>query len=200
MKRSLSTLLAALLFSGALPVVALETGKAAPDFTLTDINGQKKSLADFKGKYVVLEWINHGCPFVKKHYGSGNMQKLQKDYTGKDVVWLSICSSANGKEGHMTAAEWQKAAKKHGAASAILLDGEGIVGKQYGAKTTPHMYIINPEGELIYQGAIDDTPSTDTADVATAKNYVRAALDESMAGKPVTTPSTKPYGCGVKYK
>lgn len=177
------------------------TGAAAPDFTLTDTSGTSHNLSDFKGKVVVLEWVNHGCPFVVKHYSPGNMQGLQADYTSKGVVWLSICSSAEGKQGYYTAEGWQKLnAEKGGKATAILLDPEGTVGKLYGAKTTPHMYVINAEGTLVYQGAIDDKPSTDSDDIPGAKNYVKAALDEVLAGKPVTTGQTKPYGCGVKYK
>jgi alkyl hydroperoxide reductase subunit AhpC len=182
------------------PAGAVDTGQSAPDFTLKSIDGETVSLADFKGKYVVLEWVNHGCPFVVKHYDSGNMPALQKEYTGKDVVWLSICSSAEGKQGHYTPGEWQKLnAEKKGAASAVLLDGDGTVGKEYGAKTTPHMYIVGKDGTLIYQGAIDDKPSTDAEDIPGSKNYVKAALDEALAGKPVSTPTTKSYGCGVKY-
>lgn len=176
------------------------TGAAAPDFTLTDSSGTSHNLSDFKGKVVVLEWVNHGCPFVVKHYSPGNMQGLQAESTGKGVVWLSICSSAEGKQGYYTAEGWQKLnAEKGGKATAILLDPEGTVGKLYGAKTTPHMYVINAEGTLVYQGAMDDKPSTDSDDIPGAKNYVKAALDEVLAGKPVTTGQTKPYGCSVKY-
>ncbi len=176
------------------------TGQPAPDFSLTDTAGTAHKLSDFKGKFVVLEWVNHGCPFVVKHYKPGNMQALQTEYTGKGVVWLSICSSAEGKQGFYTAAEWAAVnEEKGGKATAILLDPAGTVGRQYGAKTTPHMYVINPEGTLIYQGAIDDKPSTDSADISAARNYVKAALDAAMAGQPVATPQTKPYGCSVKY-
>ncbi len=175
-------------------------GQAAPDFKLKDVTGAERSLSEFKGKFVVLEWFNHDCPFVVKHYQSGNMQALQKSYTQKDVVWLSINSSAEGKEGNYPAAEHaQMMESKGGVPTAILLDPDGIVGKLYAAKTTPHMYVINPEGNLIYQGAIDDKSSFDVADVAVAKNYVKAALDEAMAGNPVSEPSTKSYGCSVKY-
>lgn len=194
----------AIAMAGLMAVAAraeVQTGAPAPEFELTDIHGTAHKLSDFKGKFVVLEWINHGCPFVVKHYGSGNMQKLQETYTGKDVVWLSICSSAEGKQGYYTAEEWKKVNEEHGGkATAILLDGEGTVGKLYGARTTPHMYIINPEGVLIYQGAIDSVPSADQDDVPGAQNYVAAALDEALDGKPVTTAQTKPYGCSVKYK
>lgn len=174
--------------------------KAAPDFTLTDSKGETHSLSDFKGKYVVLEWINYECPFVKKHYDSGNMQKLQETYTGKDVVWLSICSSVDGKQGNFTPEEINKRSEAHGAKfTAYLMDTDGKVGKMYGAKTTPHMYIVNPEGTLVYAGGIDDTPTADKADVDGAKNYVSAALDAAMSGKEITDKVTKPYGCGVKY-
>ncbi|MBK8575399.1 MAG: thioredoxin family protein [Elusimicrobia bacterium] len=180
---------------------AVETGQPAPEFTLQDINGQPVSLAKLRDKFVVLEWINHGCPFVKKHYDSGNMQALQKEFVGKGVQWLSVCSSAEGKQGHMKPMEWRKVAEeKGGVATAILLDEWGKVGRLYGAKTTPHMFIINPKGILIYQGAIDDKPSADPADVKGAVNYVRVGLNEALEGKPISTSTTKPYGCGVKFK
>lgn len=176
-------------------------GSPAPAFTLTDTHGKQHNLADFKGKHVVLEWVNFGCPFVKKHYGSGNMQATQKKAVDKGVVWLSVCSSAEGKQGHMAAAEWnEEIAARNMASTAVLIDESGTVGKTYGAKTTPHMYIINPAGVLVYKGAIDDKPSTDQDDIPGARNHVLAALDESLAGKPVTTASTTPYGCSVKYK
>jgi peroxiredoxin len=172
----------------------------APAFTLKDINGNSHSLAEYQGKWVVLEWVNFGCPFVKKHYDSGNMQSLQKEMAGKGVVWLTINSSSKGKQGNLTPAEWTKALEEKGATpTAVLLDGKGKVGKLYGAKATPHMFVIDPKGTLLYKGAIDDKPTTDKADVLDAKNYVRAALDEAMAGKPVTTPATEAYGCSVKY-
>ncbi|MBL0057860.1 MAG: thioredoxin family protein [Elusimicrobia bacterium] len=201
MRRILGAVFAGLIIGGGLSASAVEVGEAAPDFSLQDIQGKMQSLAKRRGQFVVLEWVNHGCPFVKKHYDSGNMQALQKEFTGKGVQWLSICSSAEGKQGNMSPAQWRITAKeKGGFATAILLDDWGRVGHLYGAKTTPHMFIVDPKGILIYQGAIDDTPSTDPADVKTAANYVRAALDEALAGKPVTTGETKPYGCGVKYK
>lgn len=199
-KRTVLTLVAALSMTVAVRAEVV-TGQPAPEFELKDITGTSHKLSDFKGKLVVLEWVNHGCPFVVKHYSKGNLPNLQKDYTGKGVVWLSICSSAEGKQGYYTGEEWQKLnAEKGGQATAILLDPEGTVGKQYGAKTTPHMFVINAEGTLVYQGAIDDKPSTDSDDIPGAKNYVKAALDEVLAGQPVTTGQTKPYGCGVKYK
>lgn len=175
-------------------------GRPAPAFTLTDSNGNSHSLADYQGKHVVLEWINHGCPFVQKHYDSGNMQRLQKKYVEKDVVWLSIASSAEGKQGNLTPAEWNAVEKEKGAApTALLIDADGKVGRLYGARTTPHMFVIDASGTLVYAGAIDDKPSTKQADIATAKNFVAAALDESMLGRPVTVASEEPYGCSVKY-
>ncbi len=178
-----------------------KVGQPAPGFTATDLAGKSRSLAEFKGKYVVLEWHNQSCPFVKKHYESGNMQKLQKELTGKGAVWLSVISSAPGKQGHVTADE-EKAylAAQKATPTDVLFDPAGTVGKAYGAKTTPHMYVIDDKGVLIYAGAIDDNPSSDVADAATAKNFVRTAYDEASAGKPVTTASSAPYGCGVKYK
>lgn len=176
-------------------------GQPAPAFSATDLNGKTRSLAEFMGKYVVLEWHNQDCPFVQKHYESGNMQKLQQELTGKGTVWLTIISSAPGKQGHVTVEE-EKAylAAQKAAPTDVLFDPEGTVGKAYGAKTTPHMYVIDDKGILVYAGAIDDNPSSDAADAATAKNYVRAAFDEASAGKRVTTASSAPYGCGVKYK
>jgi peroxiredoxin len=192
-------LVAASLATGALHAAAT-VGQPAPAFSALDSAGKSRSLEEFKGKTVVLEWVNFDCPFVKKHYGSGNMQKLQKAYTGKGVVWLSINSSAAGKEGHLTAATAEQAVRERGgAASALLLDATGQVGRLYGAKTTPHMFVIDARGTLAYAGAIDDTPSTDPADVAKAKNYLSAALDAVLAGKPVATASSQPYGCSVKY-
>ena len=177
-----------------------EVGKPAPDFALPDLSGKKHDLVDFKGKYVVLEWVNFGCPFVKKHYGTENMQKLQKEFVNKDVVWLSICSSAPGKQGNETPDAAKSSFQKFGsAASAYLVDGDGKVGKLYSARTTPQMFIVNPEGVLIYAGAIDDKPTPNPATVANSKNYVKAALNEATSGKDVSTPSTKPYGCSVKY-
>lgn len=188
------------LFTVALFASDAKVGEAAPGFTLTDSHGNEHSLSDFKGKYVVLEWVNYDCPFVRKHYNSGNMQKLQKEYTEKGVVWLAINSSAPGKQGNFSNDEINSRSEEHGASfTAYLTDPTGEVGKMYGAKTTPHMYVINPEGKLIYAGGIDDTPSTDLEDVKTAKNYVSAALDEAMNGKEVEVQVSKPYGCSVKY-
>ena len=177
-----------------------EIGQPAPDFTLTDTMGQSHMLSALKGKFVVLEWTNFDCPFVKKHYGTDNMQKLQKAYAEKGVVWLSINSSAEGKQGNYPPEKWNEMIKAKGAAAtAVLLDPDGTVGRLYGAKTTPHMFVINAEGTLIYKGAIDDESSFDPETVKGAKNYVEAALESAMAGKPVETPSTQSYGCSVKY-
>ena len=174
--------------------------ETAPDFKLKDSNGKEHSLSDFKGKIVVLEWINFECPFVKKHYDSKNMQSLQEKYTAKGVIWSAICSSAPGKQGNFSSEEINKRSKDHNAKfTAYLIDEDGKVGKMYGAKTTPHMFIIDKDGKLVYAGGIDDKASTDVEDVKTAKNYVSAALDELLNGKQVTTQSSTPYGCSVKY-
>ena len=175
-------------------------GKAAPALELRDVDGKSVRLDASKGKYVVLEWVNFQCPFVRKHYGSGNMQSLQKKYTEKGVTWLTICSSAPGKQGYVEGAEAKRwLAEKNAAPTRFLLDPKGKAGKAYGAKTTPHIFVIDPKGTVIYNGAIDDKPSTDQADVETARNYLAAALDESMSGKRVEIAATQPYGCSVKY-
>lgn len=179
---------------------AVSVGDAAPALGAVDTNGEMHSLAVYKGKYVVLEWFNSGCPFVKKHYDGGNMQKLQKTYTGKGVIWLSICSSAPGKQGHMSIEEANQWRQEQGASpTGVILDPGGDIGRLYGAKTTPHMFVIDPEGTLIYQGAIDSVAGTDPSEIDGAENYVGAALDAAMNGKLVATPSTKSYGCSVKY-
>jgi peroxiredoxin len=194
---TLSSFIATALFATDSPPV----GSAAPDFSATDSKGQTRSLAQYKGKYVVLEWFNPECPFVKKHYGPGNMQKLQEEYTSKGVVWLSIDSSAPGKEGSLTPEQAEKKISEwKGKQSALLLDTNGKVGQTYGAKNTPHMFVINPEGKIVYEGAIDSKATPNAADIPTSTNYVKVALDESMAGKPVTNANTKPYGCSVKYE
>ena len=172
----------------------------APDFSATDSYGKTQKLSDQKGKIVVLEWTNDGCPFVGKHYGSGNMQTLQKKYTAQGVVWFTVVSSAPGTQGYVTPAEANRDTERRGAApTAVLLDPTGALGHLYGAQATPHMYVIDPQGQLAYMGAIDDTPSIDPSDVARAKNYVTAAIEEVKAGKRVTVPATKAYGCSVKY-
>jgi len=179
---------------------AAQVGESAPDFALPSASGETHKLSDYKGKYVVLEWVNFGCPFVRKFYDAGKMQALQEHYTEKGVVWLMVCSSAEGKQGYMDAEAAKKAISEEGVkATALLLDPEGTVGMQYAAKTTPHMYVINPEGVLIYAGAIDSKPSTSSADIEGATNYVEAALEAAMAGEAVEVEETKAYGCSVKY-
>ena len=185
------------LFAADSPAV----GTNAPDFSLTDSKGKTQSVSQYKGKYVVLEWFNPDCPFVKKHYGGGNMQKLQGEYTGKGVVWLTIDSNAPGTEGNLTAEQAQKVMDSWKTKqTALLLDPESKVAKLYGAKNTPNMVIINPEGKIVYEGAIDSKASPNPADIPSSTNYVKSALDESLAGKPISNPTTKPYGCSVKYK
>ena len=176
------------------------TGEAAPDFSLPDSAGKEHRLADYKGKHVVLEWINYGCPFVRKHYQDGAMQALQKKYTGKGAVWLAICSSAPGKQGHFNAAEIAKQNQDNSfSATAYLVDADGKVGKMFGARRTPHMFVVDPEGKVVYQGAIDSISSADAADVSKAENYVAQCLDACLAGRPSPVETTKPYGCSVKY-
>jgi peroxiredoxin len=194
---AVATFIAGAIYGAEVPPI----GTAAPDFSLTDSNGKAHSLSQYKGKYVVLEWFNPECPFVKKHYGSDNMQKLQQEYTSKGVVWLTIDSNAPGAEGNMTPEQAQKIMsswKTH--QTALLLDPESKVARSYGAKNTPDMIVINPEGKIVYEGAIDNKATPNPNDIPSSTNYVKAALDESLAGKPVSNPTTKPYGCSVKYK
>ncbi len=175
-------------------------GEEAPDFTLPNVEGGEVSLSDFRGKYVVLEWINHGCPFVRKFYNPGEMQRLQREYTEKGVIWLAICSSRPGAQGYYTPEDAARVSEEKGAHhTAYLYDPTGRVGRLYDAKVTPHMYIIAPDGELIYQGAIDSIRSANPADIERAENYVVSALTQHMAGEEVTTPVTTAYGCTVKY-
>jgi len=177
------------------PVAAKPVENPAPEFTLTDADGVARSLADYRGKWVVLEWTNHGCPFVKKHYDSKNMQALQARYTSQGVAWLSICSSAPGKEGYEEPAGWKKTLAAKGAVpTAMLIDADGKVGHAYGAKNTPTMFVISPDGGIVYRGAIDDKRSAKIADVATAHNYVAATLDACLAGKPAPVAETAAYG------
>jgi len=180
---------------------ALRVGDPAPDFTGKDSQGQTLKLSEYRGKYVVLEWTNNGCPFTKKHYTSGNMQRLQKEWTAKGVVWLTILSSAPGAQGYMTAGEENAyMAREHAAPTAAILDPSGAIGHEFEAKTTPDMVVIDPSGKVIYSGAIDNRPTTDPDDVKGATNYVSAALTESMAGEAVAVSYTRPYGCSVKYQ
>lgn len=195
-----SILAAALALSSSMAMAAVSVGDKAPDFTLTDANGNTHQLSDFAGKTVVLEWTNHECPFVKKHYGAENMQNQQAKWTGEDVVWLSINSGAPGKQGHVDGAGALQVINKYDAKqSAYLLDASGDVGRSYAAKTTPHMYVIDGEGTLRYAGAIDSIPSADQGDIAEATQYVDVALAQLAAGQPVGTAVTQPYGCSVKY-
>jgi hypothetical protein len=201
MNRSSLALLAAVVLASPSTIATTATvGQPAPEFALPDAHDQPIKLSDLKGKFVVLEWTNPDCPFVRKHYNSGNMPALQVDAKGRDVVWLSINSTNPQSDEYKTPAVMQGwMDSKKGQPKAILFDREGVTGHAYGAKTTPHMYVIDPSGKLVYMGAIDDKRSTNLDDVKIAKNYVRAALDESMAGKPVSVASTVSYGCSIKY-
>ena len=182
--------------AAAAPVV----GEAAPAFAGKDTKGQTVNLSDFAGKTVVLEWTNNGCPYVRKHYGSGNIQKTQEAATADGVVWLTIISSAEGKQGYVTPEEADKLTADRGARpSDVILDTDQTIARAYEAKTTPHMFVIDPAGTLVYAGAIDDTPTADPNDLTTAKNLVLAALDDLKNGRPVATPESEPYGCSVKY-
>lgn len=197
--RSLALATAAL-FSAMAASAAVVPGQPAPEFQGKDSNGKTQNLAQYRGKFVVLEWANQGCPYEKKHYESGNMEHLQKEWTGKGVVWLSVISSAPGQQGYVSdAQENAYLSSMHASPSAAILDPSGAIGRLYGAKTTPHMFVIAPDGKLIYEGALDDQPSPDPASLKVAKNYVSKALTEAMAGKAVSTPLTKSYGCSVKY-
>jgi peroxiredoxin len=200
MIKSLFVACGLLAVTAGLSFAETEIGKPAPNFSLPDTNGKTRTLADYKGKYVVLEWYQPDCPFVRKHYRSGNMQSLQKEYTAKGVTWLTIDSSAPGAEGNYPAAKLNEIAAQDSASrTALLLDPSGDVGRLYGAKTTPDMYVIDPKGVLVYKGAIDNKRSTELADIQTATNYVKGALDAVMNGKTVPTTATQPYGCSVKY-
>ena len=201
MIRSISTMVfgAALLASGSASAQAT-VGQAAPAFTATDTAGKTVSLADFKGKYVVLEWTNPGCPFVQKHYDSGNMPATQKDAVAKGAVWLVVNTTAKDAGDYMASAALQGwVQSKHGVPTATLMDADAKLGRAYGARTTPHMYVIDPQGKLIYAGAIDSKPTANPADIKTATNYVSQALGEAMAGKAVSQATTRAYGCSVKY-
>jgi peroxiredoxin len=195
------TIITSLIATAVLASDPPPVGSAAPDFSLSDAKGTTHALSQYKGKYVVLEWFNPECPFVKKHYGSDNMQRLQREYTGKGVIWLTIDSNASGTEGNITGEQAQKImASWKTKQTALLLDSDSTVAKLYGAKNTPDMVVINPEGKIVYEGAIDSKASPNPADIPSSTNYVKAALDESLAGKAVSNPQTKPYGCSVKYK
>jgi peroxiredoxin len=183
-----------------LPAFAVAPGATAPDFKGTDSNGVQHSLSEYRGKYVVLEWANKGCPYDQKHYLSGSMENLQKEWTAKGVVWLSVISSAPGTQGYVTPSEENTYLKTmHATPTAALLDPTSTIARLYEAKTTPHIFVIDPTGKLIYQGAIDDKPTTDQQDLKGARNYLKEALTAAMAGNPVPVASTRPYGCSVKY-
>lgn len=200
MRNFFMTILAAAFALAMAPAQAATTGAPAPQFTGTDSNGVAHKLSEYAGKIVVLEWNNNQCHFVGKQYGTGNMQKLQADATGQGVIWLSVISSAPGQEGYVTGPEANAIVKQRGAhPTAVLLDPAGKIGMAYGAKTTPHMYIIDAKQKLVYQGAIDDKPTPNWDSVPGAKNYVRQALAEMKTGKPISEPQTTPYGCAVKY-
>ncbi len=182
--------------AGAAPRV----GQPAPDFAATDTRGEAHRLADYHGRVVVLEWTNHDCPYVRKHYQAGNLQAQQREAAEQGAVWLSVISSAPGKQGHVSAAEADAlTASRDAAPHAVLLDPEGTMGQAYGARTTPHMYIIDATGTLVYMGGIDSITTANPADIPAATQYVRVALKEMAAGQPVTTPVSRPYGCSVKY-
>ena len=195
-----SSVVLSALVAGTAQAASAVVGQAAPDFTGTDALGKSHKLSDFKGKHVVLEWTNPNCPFVVKHYG-GNMQALQAEFTRKGVVWLSVNSTNKQSRDYLAPAKlttWQL--EKKASASAMLMDDSGDIGLLYNAKTTPHMYIVNPQGVLIYAGAIDSVPSANTEDIKTATNYIRQGLNEALGGKAISVAATRPYGCFLKYK
>ena len=200
MHRILSTLVLAVVIFAPAGAYAVKVGDPAPGFTGTDSNGKTQTLSEYKGKYVVLEWSNRDCPYTRKHYTSGNMQSLQKEWTAKGVIWLTILSSAPGHQGYVTASEENaQLAKMHAEPTAAILDPTGAIGHEYDAKTTPNMFVIDPSGKLIYAGAIDDHATPDVDDIKVSKNYVSEALSQAMAGGTVATSYTRPYGCSVKY-
>lgn len=189
-----------LLLNGGVALASVETGAAAPEFSVRDANGAVRTLAEFRGRTVVLEWTNNGCPYVRKHYNSNTMQTLQRDVTADGIVWLQVISSAPGEQGYLDGAgALARVQTDNAAPTATLLDPTGVMGRAYGARTTPHMFIVNAEGLLVYQGAIDDRPSARPASLEGARSYVRAALADMAAGRSVQVAETTPYGCGVKY-
>ena len=199
MSHRMISFLLMLAVAGTAPAM-VKVGEAAPEFTGTDTEGRQHTLGDYRGKFLVLEWTNHDCPYVRKHYDAGNMQAQQQEAAAQGVAWLSIISSAPGKQGHVSPAQAdQLTTQRNAAPSAVLLDDGGEIGRLYGAKTTPHMYIIDPEGDLVYMGGIDSIASASPDDIGKATQYVRVALDEALAGKAIGTPVSRPYGCSVKY-
>lgn len=194
-------LVTAIGLAGRGAVAAPTPGEPAPSFEAMSADGSERSLSDYAGKIVVLEWTNHDCPYVRKHYDTGNMQALQERAAADGVVWLTVISSAPGEQGHVDGAQAKRIAAEAGASpSEILLDPEGTMGRAYGAKTTPHMYVIDRDGRLVYMGGIDDRPTTRKADVEGGENHVAAALDDLAAGRPVETTASRPYGCSIKYR
>src|SRR5579862_700831 len=201
LRTTVFSLVAAALTAAGSHAQTAKVGATALAFSATDSNGKTEALDQFRGKYVVLEWHNQGCPYTRKHYESGNMQSLQKEWTAKGVVWFTVISSAPGEQGYVTPSQENAYLEKmHASPSAVLMDSDGKVGRLYNAKTTPQMVVIDPEGNLIYDGAIDNKPTPDVDDIRGADNYVNDALTAAMAGKPVATPFTRPYGCSVKYR
>jgi len=199
--KSLLSATSALLITASSCFAGAKVGEAAPEFTLKDTSGKEVSLTDYAGKTVVLEWLNYDCPFVKKFYSGGDMQKLQSAYTGKDVVWLSVHSAHEGHSTYLApSALGERASKEGSKATSVLVDASGTTGKSYGAKTTPHLFVIDKKGTLVYAGGIDSIKSTKSEDIEKAEPFLANALDEIIAGSPVTKASTAPYGCGVKYK
>jgi peroxiredoxin len=195
-----ATVFALLVFASQVVISAMKVGQSAPDFTGVASNGKSYHLADYRGKFVVLEWHNNGCPYTQKHYSSGNMQNLQKEWTAKGVAWFTIISSAPGKQGYVNANDENNYMSKMGAApTAALLDPTGTIGHLFDAKTTPQMIVIDPQGVVLYDGAIDNRPTSDLKDISGATNYVSLALGQAMSGKTVDTAATRPYGCSVKY-
>jgi len=193
-------LLAVTLAALTIPALAVVPGTPAPEFKGTDSTGAQHSLSEYRGKFVVLEWANQGCPYDRKHYLSGSMESQQREWTAKGVIWLSVLSSAPGEQGYVTPAEENTYLKTmHAAPTAALLDSNGTIARLYEAKTTPHIFVIDPTGKLIYQGAIDDKPTTEQEDLKGARNYLNETLTAAMAGKPLQVESTRPYGCSVKY-
>ncbi|MDH4052642.1 MAG: thioredoxin family protein [Rubrivivax sp.] len=200
MKSLLAPLILLAAAGGTNAWASASVGQPAPAFSASDTAGRAVSLADFRGRHVVLEWVNPGCPYVRKHYDSGNMQATQRSATAQGVVWLAVNSTSPDHRDHLAPARMAGWMQGHGAvASSTLMDEDGAIGRAYGARTTPHMYVIDPQGTLVYAGAIDSKPTANAADIATATNHVKEALAETLAGKAVSTPVTRPYGCSVKY-
>ena len=198
---NIRTIMSAVLLAAAgSTTAAVKVGQPAPDFTGIDSNGQQQTLRDYRGKFVVLEWTNHDCPYVRKHYEAGNMQAQQREAANAGAVWLSVISSAPGQQGHVDPSKANELTQSRDAMPhAVVLDPKGDIGRSYGARTTPHMYIIDPDGTLVYQGGIDSITSANPTDIPNARQHVRIALNELLSGAPVSQAVTRPYGCSVKY-